>query len=253
MMATQATVAEPSRNSTSALVNLVTRAKLRQEASPADAGHRSPPALELWSGRIGAPDSSDEEASQALRQLIQRVQSVTFSDTGPVQPSAPPAQTTSVESVAVAPAPTPTVARVEPVPPAAPQTDAAPSAAPELSPQAQKTFESLRQNPGRVSDPMEAADLLFLSGRPTDAIPFYQELLRRIGTDAASGGDRAWALFQLGNCLRETDAAQAQEVYGKLVAEYPESPWAEMARAGSRLLTWHQGARLDPVTKPRKP
>jgi tetratricopeptide (TPR) repeat protein len=131
---------------------------------------------------------------------------------------------------------------------------AAPEPALALSPKAQKTLEGLRRDLTRVGDPLETAELLFLSGRPADAGPFYEEALRRTHAgDAASGGDRAWILFQLGNCLRETDITKAQETYMKLIAEYPDSPWTEMARAGGRFLTWYQGARPDQLTAARKP
>ncbi|MCU0914482.1 MAG: tetratricopeptide repeat protein [Planctomycetes bacterium] len=252
--APQTTVAEPSRNSTSALVNLVARAKVRQEAAGADAGPHSPPATELWTSRISAPDPADEaEASLALQRLIRRVHSMTFSDKGTSPPSAPTTNLAPTEPVAAVSLPAPAVASRVPAASISVESGAVPGATPVVSPQVQKTFESLRQNPSRIGDPMEAADLLFLSGRPTDAIPFYEEQLRRLKTDAASRDDRAWALFQLGNCLRETNVARAQETYGKLMAEYPESPWTEMARAGSRFLTWHQSTRLDQIATPHQP
>ena len=85
-------------------------------------------------------------------------------------------------------------------------------------------------------------------------MPFYEEALRRTRAgDAASDGDRAWILFQLGNCFRETNIAKAQDAYMKLIAEYPDSPWTEMARAGGRFLTWYQNTRPDQLTAARKP
>jgi tetratricopeptide (TPR) repeat protein len=128
-----------------------------------------------------------------------------------------------------------------------------PETAPTLSAKAQKALADLQRNPSRVRDPLETAELLFLSGRPTDATPFYEEALRRASPGAAaSSSDRAWILFQLGNCLRETDAAKAQDAYAKLIAEYPDSPWTEMARAGSRLLTWYQSTRPDQLIAPAR-
>ena len=65
--------------------------------------------------------------------------------------------------------------------------------------------------------------------------------------DPSYDADRAWILFQLGNCLRETDSAKAQEAYMKLVSEYPDSPWTELAKAHGRLLTWYQKSRPGQV------
>jgi len=215
-------------------------------------GTRSPLAVDLWSSRISAPDPRDDaETSLALKRLIRQVQSMTLNDKSSAQTPAPPA-----EPDPAAKPPAPTAANTERVDPAQPEAIAttASETTQALPSKAQKILEDLRRNPSRVQDPLEAAELLFLSGRPTDAVPFYEEALRRTRAgDAASGGDRAWILFQLGNCLRETDTAKAQDAYTKLIAEYPGSPWTEMARAGGRLLTWYQSARPDQLTAPRKP
>jgi hypothetical protein len=244
--------AEPSRNSTSALAGLVARARSQGGASPADLERGNSLALELWSSRVSAPGTSDEaETSLALQRLIQRVHTLTGNDKSTTQPSA-----SSAEPPLTAEPPASMAAGSGTVEPAPAETVAAAAAepAPALSPTAQKTLEGLRKDPSHVRDPLETAELLFLSGRPTDAVPFYEEALRRTRAgDAASGGDRAWILFQLGNCLRETNVAKAQETYMKLIAEYPDSPWTEMARAGGRFLTWYQSARPDLLTAARKP
>jgi tetratricopeptide (TPR) repeat protein len=241
--------AEPSRNSTSALASLVTRARSQEGASPADLERSNSLALDLWSSRVSAPQTSnDAETSLALQRLIRRVRTLTVDDKSTTQPVATPAEP---PRTAEPPASTAASAAAGPVEASAAAT---PEPTPALSPKAQKTLEELRKDPTSVRDPLETAELLFLSGRPTDAAPFYEEALRRTRAgDAASGGDRAWILFQLGNCLRETDVAKAQETYMKLIAEYPNSPWTEMARAGGRFLTWYQSARPDQLTAARKP
>ncbi len=210
---------------------------------------RGPLARDLWSGRIAAPEAGDDaQTSLALKRLIRQVRGLTLHDKSPAAPAtaaspgtteSPKATTASTESVAPAPP--------EPVPSAAPETT------PALAPKMQKTLEDLRKNAGRVRDPLEVAELLFLSGRPTDAAAFYEEALRRTSAGgAASAADRAWILFQLGNCLRESNATKAQDTYMKLIAEYPDSPWTEMARASGRLLTWYQSTRPDQlVARPR--
>jgi tetratricopeptide (TPR) repeat protein len=240
--------AEPSRSSASALASLVTRARSQEGASLPNLEGGNPLALELWSSRIAAPAATDDaETSLALQRLIRRVHTLTLNDKSTTQPSGPPAgpQLTAEPAASIATGAEPVLGEAD---------AAAPETTPALSPKAQKTLEDLRKDPSRVRDPLETAELLFLSGRPADAVAFYEEALRRTRAgDAASGSDRAWILFQLGNCLRETDVAKAQDAYMKLIAEYPDSPWTEMARAGGRFLTWYQSARPDQLTAARKP
>jgi TolA-binding protein len=240
---------EPSRHSTSALASLVTRAKAQQGAAPADPEHGDTLALDLWSSRISAPDARDEaETSLTLKRLIHQVHVLATNDKNAARPT--PESPRAPQPPKAAPV---DAESVEPAQARAAVTTAS-EATPALSPAAQKTLNDLQKSPSRVGDPLETAELLFLSGRPTDAAPFYQEALRHTHAgDPASADDRAWILFQLGNCLRETDAAKAQDAYAKLIAEFPNSSWTEMARAGSRLLTWYQSTRPDQLMTARKP
>jgi tetratricopeptide (TPR) repeat protein len=235
------------------------------KSDPGAAGQTLVPATEtrgpltraLWSSRIAAPEAgADAETSLALKRLIRQVRALTVNDktvappaaaTGAVPAEAPQAATTGAENVAPAPP--------EPAPSTAPETAPPAGAGPgSLASKTQKTLDDLRKNTGRVRDPLEVAELLFLSGRPADAAAFYEEALRRTSAgDAAAAADRAWILFQLGNSLREADATKAQDAYMKLIAEYPDSPWTEMARASGRLLTWYQSTRPDQLVARSKP
>jgi len=241
---------DPSRNAASAMAGLVTRAK-KTGTSRADVERGNPLALELWSSRVSVPEVSDDtETSLALQRLIRQVRTLAVDNKGPSEPSASAVPQVTAEP----PAPVATGTEIAAPAPVEAVAAAAPDTVPTLSPKAQKTLADLRKDPNRIRDPLETAELLFLSGRPTDAVPFYEEALRRTRAgDVASDGDRAWILFQLGNCLRETDVAKAQDAYMKLIAEYPNSPWTEMARAGGRFLTWYQTARPDQLTGARKP
>lgn len=249
--ATETQAATSSRSRMSTMVSLMAQAK-GQEGAPAGEAQRGGPGMEkLWSSRIAAPAAGeDAETSKALQQLIRQVHSLTTNEKRPTAP-APVAE--PVKAAAL-PQPAPVADEVTKSVETPAPTAAAPQAVAELTAESRKNLEDLRKNPSRVQDPLEAADLLFLSGRPIEAAPFYAEALRRTpATDTTRAGDRAWMLFQLGNCLRETDTAKAQESYLKLVAEYPDSPWTEMARAGGRFLTWYQSTRPDQLAVVRKP
>lgn len=229
----------------------VTEVKDAQKSPESGKETRGPLTRALWSGRIAAPEAgADAETSLALKRLIRQVRALTFHD----QTVAPPPAATAA-SPAPADSP-PATTSTENVAPAAPEPapSTAPETAPALASKMQKTLDDLRKNAGRVRDPLEVAELLFLSGRPAEAAAFYEEALRRTSAgDAAAAADRAWILFQLGNSLREADAAKAQDAYLKLIAEYPDSPWTEMARASGRLLTWYQSTRPDQWVARSKP
>jgi tetratricopeptide (TPR) repeat protein len=205
---------------------------------------------ELWSSRVAAPDpNEDAQARLALKHLIRQVRSMTF-----------PGEKASAGSLSVPQLP-PVPEVIRPAPGSRQESKAAdqPAGAAALaetdssfSPRARQALESLLKHPDRVRDPLELAELLFLSGRPTEAILFYGQALERTGAgDAATGPDRAWILFQLANCLRETNLAQAQEKYAQLISEFPDSPWTDLAQAQSQLVNWYQNDRPQQLVASR--
>jgi tetratricopeptide (TPR) repeat protein len=207
---------------------------------------------QLWAGRIAAPDpNEDAETRLALKRLIRQVRSVQFGREAPKPAAVPSAETP------LTPAPprtaSPAGQATKPVTAGA----AVPKKVPvesSLSSQEQSTLQSLLQDPGKASDPLEIAELLFLSGRPTDAAPFYAQALARLFPgESTTAADRAWVLFQLANCLRETNMSEAQATYAKLIAEYPDSSWTELARAHSQLLSWYQKDRPQQLAAARQP
>jgi tetratricopeptide (TPR) repeat protein len=188
---------------------------------------------QLWSSRIAAPEPNEDVQTQlALKRLIRQIRSVRFDNRGVTPTPRTPAQPQ-------VPAPRPE--RKPVVAPTEAPADSRPTAQEVASARTAAAILKTRPDPNRVHDPLELAELLYLSGRPTDAAPFYQKALDDLGADdPATEADRAWILFQLGNCLRESDGAKAQEVYAKLTSRFPNSPWTEMARAHGRILSWYQ-------------
>lgn len=204
----------------------------------------------LWENRMAAPDPNEDADSRAsLNDLIRRLRSVRFEDgasepafTAPTEPTTPTqyapvaGPTRQVQTSQAAPVPTPT----GPTEPAA-----------SLAPETQQKLDEVLSDPNKVHDPLEMAELLFLSGRQAEATIFYEKALARTApNDSTTEDDRAWILFQLGNCLRETDMARARDMYMKLVSEYPGSPWTELAKAHGRLITWYQSARPEQLMSP---
>ena len=199
-------------------------------------------AHKLWSSRITAPDPNDDvTASLALKRLIRQVQSVKFEDKTPAPAFTLPVEPqTAPEPAAVQPAKEVETQAIRPATGVAESSETQPP----LPNKTQKVLAGLLQDTGRTHNPLEMAELLFLNSRPTEAAPFYQKALEHtVAGDPATSQDRAWILFQLGNCLRETDLAQAQDAYVKLISEYPDSPWTELAKAHGRLVSWYREAR----------
>lgn len=229
----------------------------RTQTSPAAAALSEPPqdrqlTRELWSSRITAPNpNEDAESRLALKRLIEQVRSVRFgkeaAEATPASPVAtrPAAEPLPNEPAATPPAKLPEAASI--TPPSAPAGSLP-------SPGGHKMLAGLLQDPGRMSDPLEVAELLFLSGRPVDAAPFYAQALEHLPRgDAVTAADRAWTLFQLATCLRETNMDEAQATYAKLISEYPDSPWTELARAQSQLLSWYQKDRPQQLAASHQP
>ncbi len=100
------------------------------------------------------------------------------------------------------------------------------------------------ENPEQLENPFELAEVLFNCGRLKEAAKCYQIALGRITSDQTEVTlNKAWILFQLGNCLRNDAPPKAIKFYRQLIAEYPDSPWSGLAKARSRLIIWYQQAK----------
>jgi TolA-binding protein len=205
----------------------------------------------LWKSRILPPDpNEDAEVKTAVQDLIQRLKTITTGQ--PIDKSAPskpvigkgpdtaknaaPAQRTAVEQPGL---PTGQI-------PSEPSTTLPPAAMEKLS--------HLMQDPNQVRDPLEMAELLFLNNRLAEAAVFYDKALAlTTPNDPATSQDRAWILFQLGTSLRQTDLNKARDVYLKLIAEFPNSPWTELAKANGRLISWYQSTKPEQLIASPKP
>lgn len=225
------------------LAKLMSRTRSQADAIRTGPDRSGSLTQDLWSTRVAAPEQGKEaEASLALKRLVRQVRSVKFEDQNPGPTFTPPESTPAEETLEDQ------AAEIDVPGPSAPAA-ATPASGGSQPTQAEQTLGVLRQDPNQIHDPLEMAELLFLSGRPAEAAPFYARALDGLNrTDPTYEADRAWVLFQLGNCLRETNIAKAQETYMKLISEYPASPWTELAKAHGRLLTWYQKTRPEQTT-----
>ena len=109
-----------------------------------------------------------------------------------------------------------------------------------ITDQTLQMLRGLAKHPDKLDNPFELGEILFINGNVKEASAFYGEALKRKDpNDVSVSWDRAWILFQIGNCLRNDDLPAAAKMYQQLLTEYPNSPWADMATAQSNLIAWY--------------
>ena len=239
------------------------RSQLPQGSLPVAQSSNNHPARQLWQARISIAKAEKAESKNELQRIIEQIRSVEIE----------PREKGSKPVIVVEPTPTTepneTSSAIE-----APQENEEKKIEPKLpyEPLTDLTLQmlkSLLQHPERLHNPFELGEVLFLSGHLKDAAICYQEALRRSSPDKADPNqkpqqdakvpdvvlgprlagtktgmfsirNRAWILFQIGNCLRDDDLPTAMKMYSQLIAEYPDSPWADLAKARSKLIDWYQ-------------
>jgi hypothetical protein len=222
--------------------------------SGAGAGQGSPhpdvegsgaPARELWSSRIAAPQTSEDvDASLALKRLIRQVRSVRSTARTRVPRSPPP------RAAACGPGQTwrrnPPESRT-PEPSSSSVGPGHPQPASSRPRKAQKTLEApARISPTRCAIRSKWPNCCSSAVRPprpppsmprrSTASPHSIRATTRIGPGFSSSSATASA--------RPTPP-RAQEAYTRLISEYPDSPWTELARAHGRLLAWYRKSPTD--------
>ena len=191
--------------------------------------------LELLRADVSiAKRQNDTESRNQLKQIIEQIRSVEF---GPQKQA--PAPVVILEKA-------PAIEPNETVPGVPGQKEKAKPEAKSKLPDEPITGETLQmlrnlaQDPEKLDNPLELGEILFVSGNLKEAAMFYSEALKRKDpNDVSASWDRAWILFQIGNCLRNDDLPAAAKMYQQLLTEYPNSPWADMASAQSNLIAWY--------------
>ena len=191
--------------------------------------------LELLPAEISiAKDQIDTKSSDQLKRIIEQIRSVEFGQ----QKQAP--------APVIVPEKAPAIEPNETVSETAVQKEKEKQEAKPRLPYEPITDETLQmlinlaQDPEKLDNPFELGEIVFVSGKQKEASVFYSEALKRKDpNDAGVSWDRAWILFQIGNCLRNDDLPSAAKMYQQLLTEYPNSPWADFAKARSNLIAWY--------------
>jgi len=209
--------------------------KLSQSGVLTSVDKKSISGLELLRADISITKSeNDTKSAERLKRIIEQIRSVEFKP-----------KNREPEPVVV-PEKAPVIEANETVPDVPVQKEQVKQQAKSKPPyepitdQTLQMLKSLAKNPEKLDNPLELAETLFFSGKVKEASFFYTEALRhKDPNDVSSFNNRAWILFQIGNCLRKDDLPAAAKSYQQLLTEYPNSPWVEPAKAQSDLVTWY--------------
>ncbi len=198
----------------------------------------------LWQDGITVPQSQvDNSVEKELQNLIDQISSIEFKP----PPTGPEPIITVEPQLSIQPQPAQTLSDSDietkvPQKLQKPQKEIKPQLSYQpVSERTLKMLDNLIQQPEQLDNPFDLAEILYLSGHLKKAAVFYQEALNRQTAETEnSAQNRPWTLFQIGNCLRNHDASTATKMYGKLLAEFPKSDWADLARAENELINWYQ-------------
>lgn len=192
----------------------------------------------LWRKRFTIPKSNrDQESKDALWRIIEQVRSMEFK---PQEKTPEPVDVAVVEPI---PQIDPNESKIEPRPPEK-TVQKPPQTEPPYEPVSDETLKILAaqlQNSQDFKSPFELGEILFHSGRLKYAAMCYEYALAGIDPNQPdSDKNTAWILFQTANCLRDENPEKSMEMYMQLIKEYADSPWAELAKALSKLTSWYQ-------------
>jgi tetratricopeptide (TPR) repeat protein len=202
---------------------------------------------QLWQSRISTPKSQEHsKPKDELQNLIEKIRSIRFEKDQPTKVTSAtiePSLTAEPNEKIITFADWP-----QPIPERQPETTSDPRLPYKpVTEQTMRMLEELSRDPGKLHNPLALAEILFLSGHLKQAATFYRQALILMSLDdITSTENRAWVLFQIGNCLQNTDLSAAKKVYTQLITEHPDSLWADLAKARAKVIEWYQ------IDKPRQ-
>ena len=195
---------------------------------------------ELWQNQIRPLKEKENQGSKSeLQQIIARLRSVTFQglrdlppeniETEPVEKATVTTEQVPENQPVIEIIPAPNILTLKQYPPQK-----------SITKETLEAISKLLDNVGQLSNPLRLAEILFDAGCLEQAAVCYQQALERTTDSIDSNSERAWILFQIGNCYQINNAKKAIETYNKLLTDFPESDWVEVATVHIQLAQWHE-------------
>lgn len=210
--------------------------ELRQTFSAFPAGLSNPLGRQLWRAGIGFyEDQEDKQGESELKRLIEQIRA--FEVKSAIGREHVPESAITIEPKAAATEPNEAQSDVELTKEVKKRAIESSLTYQPITDQTLQILADYAKDPNQIDNPFGLAEILYFSGRLREAVGFYQQALNRMDkTKAEPEQSRAWILFQLGNCLRDYDRPAAKKMYVRLITEYPQSAWADLAKVWEKLI-----------------
>ncbi|MGB8227154.1 MAG: tetratricopeptide repeat protein [Sedimentisphaerales bacterium] len=245
-------ISEHPKTSSGINSNIAANLSARVDKKPSDLLIAKSPATDvgrqLWQAGISvSEDSKSSRSKNELQQIIKQINSVEFKPQNRTLESLivvePAGTAESNEALSNTDVPEGTKSEK---PETMPQRG-------QITKQTLQIFEQLSQQPQQIKNPLELAEILFRSNQLKEAAKCYQEALKLMtANENGRHEDKAWILFQIGNCLQKDDPPTAMQMYKQLIVECPDSPWVDLAEAKSRLIDWYLKEKPNTLINERK-
>lgn len=192
----------------------------------------------LWKTRITASDEGqgdqDNDIKNDLRRIIKKVRAIRLKSWDEISNPV-----IIIEPYVQAEANSPVVAEVEKPQKQVVQEEIAPTEPP-YAEMILEMFNELSEYPEQLKKPVELGDILYSGGYLEQAALCYEQALSQNQFfEDGLNQDKAWVIFQAGNCLHKKEPQAAMEKYQQLIAEFSGCQWVELAKARSDLISWY--------------
>jgi tetratricopeptide (TPR) repeat protein len=161
--------------------------------------------------RFSAIEPNEPTRSDALKEVVNRLQSLQLSADFKPLPAAGPIEKTKKDN---------------------PDAKPAVSIQPESIVSEEVDLDEIQ----KPVNAMAAANALYRANDYRRAVRFYEMAAK--AAEAADPSGRQWALYQIANCLRHEDKEKAIAAYQQMIKEYPSSSWANAALIQQKNLEW---------------
>jgi tetratricopeptide (TPR) repeat protein len=202
----------------------------------------------VWQVRTAMDETGQDSQGKAeLRQLIEQVRSIRFKP----QDRTPAAA--AVEDPNQQKKPDATLPNQQAANKAAQDAAKVKPVRGPISEETLKTVRAMLKHPEKLENPLDLAEILFRSGYLSEAGTCYEQALNRQDPNEVGSADNgAWIILQMGNCLRAKEPSKAAQMYTRLIEQYPNSMWTDLAKVHSKLAIWYEKEKPETLLESDK-